>query len=378
MRIKQILCYTIIGIILLSTLGCQTITDKRIAEEYYNLGNAFFDIEQYDRAIEQYNRALTIDRNFSRADYNLAFSYLALGRHNDARNLLDQLLLADPDNLLLLESDAYADYVRGNEEQAKEKYEAVLAIDPQRASALYNLALIHYTNEEYEAAEALLETAYRINSEDLLAIYYYILTKNALEQPAEEIRQIAQDILTQEWDDSDKLLQIGILLEELRYFSDATSAYQDIAQSAPQYAEALFRIGRIYLIAISDPQEGFKNIEQALESEFINEELFVTLYRDERLLQKRQLEQLFQKYEIDIERLYEQVSAAEEVEAAAAAEAAVAAAEEAAAAATEEAEAAAEEAATEEAAEKQPQTPSIPVTEVEPSPTPPVEENELR
>lgn len=296
----------------LSTFGCQTVTNQHFAEEYYNLGNAFFELEQYDRAIEQYNRALTIDRNFSRAEYNLAFSYLELGRYDDARNLIDQLLLSDPDSLLLLESYAYSEYVSGETERAKEKYKAVLAADPQRTNALYNLALIHYTDEEYEEAEALLETAYRINNEDRLVIYYYILTKHALEQPAEEVRELAQDILVQEWDDSDKLLRLGILLEELRYFSDANSAYGDIAESAPQYNEALFRIGRIFLIAISEPREGFKNIEQALENEFRNEELFLALYRDERLLQKRQIEELFRKYEIDIKQLDAQASEVEE------------------------------------------------------------------
>lgn len=282
-------------------VGCHTVTEQRLAEEYYNLGNTFFDLEDYDRAVAQYTRALTIDPNFSRAEYNLVISYLELNRYGDARELLEQLLERDPENLLLHESDAYIDYLSGETEQAVEKYELVLEADPQRASALYNMALIHYTNEEYEKGEQLLETAYRINKDDRLVTYYYILTKNALERPPAEIRQLTRDILTESWDDYEKLLQLGILLEGLRYFSDAQTAFQNIEESATQYSEALFRIGRIFLIAIGEPQDGFENIEQALEGGFRNDELFVELYNDERLLQRRQLGDLFSEYDITVE-----------------------------------------------------------------------------
>lgn len=300
--IRRLFCCLMYTSVLLWWVGCQTVIEQRLAEEYYNLGNTFFDIEDYDRAVAQYTRALTIDPNFSRAEYNLVFSYLELNRYDDARELLEQLLERDPENLLLRESDAYVDHLSGETEQALEKYEQVLEIDPQRASTLYNMALIHYTNEEYEKGENLLETAYRIDQDDRLVTYYYILTKNALERPPEEIRQLTRDILTQSWDDYAKLLQLGILLEELRYFSDAQTAYQSIEESATQYSEALFRIGRILLIAIGEPQDGFESIEQALEAGFRDDDLFVEFYNDERLLQQRQLAELFSKYDITVER----------------------------------------------------------------------------
>ena len=154
--------------------GCQTVVQRGLAEEYYNIGNAFFELEDYDSAIANYRRALELDPKLTRADYNLAFAYLRLNRINDAIELLEELIASDRDNLLLQESVAYSYFLLGDGEEAIARYEAVLENSPLRVTALYNLALLENQENNYLRAGELLETAHGVDGADEEITYQLI------------------------------------------------------------------------------------------------------------------------------------------------------------------------------------------------------------
>ncbi len=183
-------------VLAVGALGCQTVVQRGLAEEYYNIGNAFFELEDYDSAIANYRRALELDPKLTRADYNLAFAYLRLNRINDAIELLEELIASDRDNLLLQESVAYSYFLLGDGEEAIARYEAVLENSPLRVTALYNLALLENQEDNYLRAGELLETAHGVDGADEEITYQLIQVlqeHNAAERREDEAAAAAAE-----------------------------------------------------------------------------------------------------------------------------------------------------------------------------------------
>ena len=55
--------------------GCATLKTKaNIASEYYVMGNQYFELEKYDKAIESYLKALTYDKTLTDVNINLVLA----------------------------------------------------------------------------------------------------------------------------------------------------------------------------------------------------------------------------------------------------------------------------------------------------------------
>jgi len=54
--------------------------DEKLWPAWYNLGNAWFSMGDYDRAIVSFERALNLNRDYYSAHYNIAVAHLAAGR----------------------------------------------------------------------------------------------------------------------------------------------------------------------------------------------------------------------------------------------------------------------------------------------------------
>ena len=57
---------------------------EELAQEYYNLGNAFYEIRSYDRAIDYYTLAISHDPGLLNAHYNLSLALIKQGRGDKA------------------------------------------------------------------------------------------------------------------------------------------------------------------------------------------------------------------------------------------------------------------------------------------------------
>ena len=140
-----------------------------VAEIHYNLGLAWFELEQYTNAIQAFQKASQLNPQDSDIFFNLGLAckmdkqfeaaeeaYLhALGLSDDVRDILynlgccyqdsgsveqacivfEQLLELAPDHLSALNNLAYLKHLQENFESARELYGRVLELDPDRQSA---------------------------------------------------------------------------------------------------------------------------------------------------------------------------------------------------------------------------------------------------
>jgi tetratricopeptide (TPR) repeat protein len=112
---------------------------------------------RHELALTSFAEANKRRPNHPPALYNLALSYLYLGRVDEAEAYLKKVLEGEPTH-----SDAHADlggiyHSKGRIEEAIQEYQACLRVDPFNYDALNNLASIHLARDADSEAVVLLE-----------------------------------------------------------------------------------------------------------------------------------------------------------------------------------------------------------------------------
>lgn len=138
----------------------------RIHPTYKNsmlqLGNCYNYLKQYEKAIDYYNKVLTMDPNDKNAYNNLGITYRDAGRYygeekgdlNKAINYLQKAIPFDPNEYETLRLLGVAYGVSGNNNKAIEFFTKALASRPNNADAMWNLANSYfYAGNETKANE---------------------------------------------------------------------------------------------------------------------------------------------------------------------------------------------------------------------------------
>lgn len=110
---------------------------KDYAEAHYNLGDAYFKLNQFKQAVEAYKQALKYQPNSPNTYNNLGTAHFKLGEHKKATEAYKAAIRLDPKS-----GTSYynlgATYVeRGNTKSALEQYKILKSIDAQQAQKLY-------------------------------------------------------------------------------------------------------------------------------------------------------------------------------------------------------------------------------------------------
>ncbi len=288
-------------VLAVSLVGCtRYVRTDDLAEEYFNLGNAFYDLEDYATAEAYYLRALELDPDLERASFNLGRSLAEQELYDEAADVLQRLLPEDPDNLRILEAIAYVEYRRGNVDKAIEDYEAVLAVSPFRIDALYNLGLIHLEADRELDARDYLERAYEVSPEDQDVLFSYAqsLFETGREQAGlgilDDLREI--DDLPPEY-----LRGAAQRYEDAEFYADALVLYDRLLAEQPDDAGALFGKGRILLTAAEEGDGGIAALTEALEAGFEDEEAARQLVESEELIRAEDVRALFARYGVSTE-----------------------------------------------------------------------------
>ncbi len=249
--------------------GCATdMTREELAAEYYNLGTAYLDLGEPERAAEYFLRAIDLDREFVEADFNLARAYLEGDRISDAISVLSSLLAEDPRNTTLLRTLGYAYYRAGDDERAREYYESALEENEADVDALYNLGIIDSEAERYEDALAYLEHAEELDDgEDIaraLGLAYFALGRD---EEAEE-RLVGLTAPDDEEIDVEVMWALAELARRATEFGTAVERYQAASGADPDDPRPRYKIAEIRLVHIDEEEAGLADLRSALERNY--------------------------------------------------------------------------------------------------------------
>jgi tetratricopeptide (TPR) repeat protein len=137
------------------------------APSRHNLGNLYADLQQLDRAEENYLAAIRIDALFYPAKVNLAMLYNREGKNEAAERLLREVVGEHPDMYDIQYSLGLLQAERKNYSDAAMNLSMAARGLPDRGRVHYNLGLLlEYLGKDLEA-EAALQNAVEIEPENM-------------------------------------------------------------------------------------------------------------------------------------------------------------------------------------------------------------------
>lgn len=258
-------------VLALASCASQVPRDE-LAGEYLNLGNAYFELEDYEQAAEYYARAADLDPQLRAASLNLARAYISEARYGEALSLIDELLTDDPNNTRVLQTRAYALYHAGRADDALAVYRTVLVEDPFNPDVLYNLSVILDSQGETEEALSRVKIALEFSEDDADALRLAGRLAYQLTRFDDAIGYLESYLAAESNDVSAKAL-LGDALRKGGFVSRALTTYDEVLKDEPRNAGALFGKSVALLTAAEDEEAGLESLRSAVSAGFSDADL---------------------------------------------------------------------------------------------------------
>jgi tetratricopeptide (TPR) repeat protein len=271
--------------------GCVTSEGgKKIASDYYNIGNAFFELGQYDKAIQYYENALRVDPSMVKADYNLALTYVRMKRGADGVTILTRLLASDQKNTTLMAALGWAYHQMGKDTDALKQYDALLGLSPADQNALYDSGIILWKIGKKSEALERFRKVLSIAPDDTDALFAAgsILLSN--DEPKDALDMLSRYV-EKKPDDIDAWYLIAAAAERLQKYSRALEAYDKIIALDPKQGNAWFGEARLLLTVVEDPQKGLEALDKALAAGYHDKDAAKALLASPQLLERAKVEE---------------------------------------------------------------------------------------
>ncbi len=188
-----------------------TEADPGFAGGFYNLGNLYYDLKQYDRASVYFQKVIALEPDFAEAYYNFGNMYYDTGKYERAIGKFEKVIELKPDF-------AEAHFQMGNALYGLRKYdraagyfEETIALKPRFVAAYYNVGDLYYRTGQFDAAVG----AYR----------------KAIALKPGNARAHSN---------------LGNAYLSLRDYEQAISAYEKAVALDPGYAEGFYNLGVVY------------------------------------------------------------------------------------------------------------------------------------
>ena len=281
--------------IIFSLLNCASaIKGSELAREYYNLGNAHYELGDYGKAVFFLRKAVELDEDLQTARFNFSLALLKDGKADQAEDILKSLLEEDPENQSVVELLAYAYHTQGKEEEAIRIYRQILSNSPENANARYNLGILFWKMEQRENALSEFRRLIEFLPNDLDTLFNLGKLLLELNNPSEAVIFLKQYIQEQPADvEAYLLLAKGYRDREL--YDKALDAYSSALVHDEKQAEAWFYSAQILLTKIEDPDRGLTALNQALDYGFKDLEMITALLESPDLLEEDKVKSLIEQ-----------------------------------------------------------------------------------
>jgi tetratricopeptide (TPR) repeat protein len=260
-----------------------------LANEYYNIGNSYYNLKQFDDARKFYERALELNPRFYKAKYNLAMSLIKLNRTEDAIPVLEDIRNKDSNNIDVLSTLTYLYYQTAKYEKALITIDQILAIAPQSVFALYNGGIIYWKLKKIDKAISLFIQLKEIQPDDQDIVYnlgnlYYIAGN--YEKAVEYFLQYIE----KKPGDGNSYLFLARCYSALEKYLLALEAYDRAVVILPKNKDIWFEKAVILLTKVMDPAKGLTMLTQAIELGFNDADKFKALLENPALLDREKIE----------------------------------------------------------------------------------------
>ena len=272
--------YSSLLIVLCSLLIVNCSSMAASAEEYYEIGMAYYNLNKFEDAEKWLNRAKQVDKTYAASQYNLGRIAFERKRFDEAAKIFESVLKKDPNNILALRAAAYTRIKLGDIETAQKHYSRLLKLVPESSDDGFNHALVLFAMERYGEAEEVLEK-YPFAMQDNKEIQLLFARSQGKQNKVEAIDNFSS-WLTANPDYSDKTALVRAryeyaqVLEHHEFYARALEefrkAHTDAAANSvePSKNEIRFAVARVLLVAESESNTGVTEMQGAVDDGFKN------------------------------------------------------------------------------------------------------------
>jgi len=251
--------------------------DPAFLEAYFNLGMLYERTGRPEQAIEVYQRALKANPDSLDAQGYIGKVYLALSKkakdrgdeaaaaeyEKKAKGLFDAIVAKDPDNVTANNALALYWLFRGDRDTAEDFVKKVLMVDPRNVVALNTRGLINLIANRLKIARWVFEEkALKEDPNSVEAWTNLGLTYLKMGQTPEAVASFEKAILLDPDNVPGRLNVAAIYLEYLHYQA-ALNEYEAVLRLVPDHPDALIGSGSC-LLGLHRPQEAVARWEKAL------------------------------------------------------------------------------------------------------------------
>ena len=119
---------------------------------YYNRGNAYADMEQYTKAIEDYSKAIKINPKHAKSYNNRGHNFQELGKMNKAIKNYKKAIELDPKYKIAYNNLGEIYSNQDQDKQAIKYYNKAVELKPKTGQPLYNRGNAYYDLKNYKNA----------------------------------------------------------------------------------------------------------------------------------------------------------------------------------------------------------------------------------
>ena len=118
----------------------ETIIER--ATPHFDKGNDLYNEGKKAEAIEEFQKALSIQSDFLPATFNMAVALGDIGKYDEAFKVLHDVIDNDASILEAYDSLGFVYYKKGDLANAKVQYEKILELDPSNEKAKNSLEIV--------------------------------------------------------------------------------------------------------------------------------------------------------------------------------------------------------------------------------------------
>ena len=130
------------------------IARKHLADAYLNRGLAYVEKGEFDRAIEDFDKAIGLNPEYADAYFNRGTAHSTLNQHEKAIENYNKAIELDPNLALAYSNRGLAYYSLNKHDEAIADYNEAIELDPNFALAYYNRGLAYYSLNKHDEAIA--------------------------------------------------------------------------------------------------------------------------------------------------------------------------------------------------------------------------------
>jgi tetratricopeptide (TPR) repeat protein len=281
----------ILSLLTLTLVSCVTssVPEKTLADEYYNLGNAWFDLKKYDQAARAYQAALGWNPSLKIAIINLARTKAEQGEPAEALTLLAPLVTSDPENLIVLQYQAWLTAKHLGLAAAADRYLALSLRLPGDAATQLNAGLCLDAADRTNEAFVVFSAWKALDGKTWVGLSAWARTLEKLSAAgvADAWFEAADSLPEGDARRFAPLTARARALEADRLFGDAVQTWNTALALPPasdqERGKALFQKGSLLLLEIEDYAMGSQSLIEAWKAGYQDAEAWKALRTNPRL-----------------------------------------------------------------------------------------------